>query len=184
MFCQYIYDNCSCCRPLPLCNAVQLLTRLHQFTNNTGMVVPLLDMGNHHSGCAHTHVPEPCDAAEGLRRLKEGLGLQPLAPSAGTGVYGAAAAAAAAAADGGSSGSSGMSNQCIVWRAQEFVPAGGEVCISYKTLFQDRALLQYGFLQVRGNCSRRPYHFLYSHCCDGNAMDTTSGLRCTQLLCC
>jgi hypothetical protein len=125
------------------------------------MVVPLLDMGNHHAGCAHTHVPEPCDAAEGERRLRQGLPLQPLAESAGTGVYGRAAAeaaAAAAAAQGqaggggdtaaGSSSSSGMSRQCIVWRAQEAVPAGAEVCISYKTLFQDRALLQYGFLQV------------------------------------
>jgi hypothetical protein len=112
---------------------MQLLTRLHQFSRDTGMVVPLLDMGNHHAGCPHTHVPEPCDAAEGERRLKQGLGLQPLAESAGTGVYGS---------------SSGMSGQCIVWRAQAPVPAGSEVCISYKTLFQDRALLQYGFLQV------------------------------------
>jgi hypothetical protein len=47
----------------------------------------------------------------------------------------------------------------MVWRAEEDVPAGQEVCNSYKTLFQDRALLQYGFLQVRVS-----FHFHFQAC--------------------
>jgi hypothetical protein len=70
-------------------------------------------------------------------------------------VFGPAAAAAAAANKNGSSdGSSGVegvvSGQCIVWRAEEELQPGDEVCNSYKALLQDRSMLQYGFLQVRG----------------------------------
>jgi hypothetical protein len=68
-------------------------------------------------------------------------------------VFGPAAAAAAAANKNGSSdGSSGVegvvSGQCIVWRAEEELQPGDEVCNSYKALLQDRSMLQYGFLQV------------------------------------
>lgn len=129
------------------------------------MLLPILDMANHENECLHSHVPEPCDPVEGFKQW-EGINPRPkLAATAGSGVYGPEAAAAAAAGggaggDGSSSSSNGTSNaegagggvssgQCLVWRAEEDVAPGGEVCNSYKTLFQDRALLQYGFLQVR-----------------------------------
>jgi hypothetical protein len=99
-------------------------------------------------------ITESCDPEEGLLAWQTGNRTAKLAPTAGSGVYGAAADSDSnSSSDGsgrkGSKGSKGMSGQCMVWRAEEDVAAGQEVCNSYKTLFQDRALLQYGFLQVR-----------------------------------
>jgi hypothetical protein len=44
----------------------------------------------------------------------------------------------------------GSQDLCVIWRAEADVSGGEEVCNGYATyMLQDRALLQYGFLQVR-----------------------------------
>lgn len=43
----------------------------------------------------------------------------------------------------------GLEDGCVVWKAGSDVPAGEEVCNMYHdNMPQDRAVLQYGFLQV------------------------------------
>lgn len=43
----------------------------------------------------------------------------------------------------------GSKDLCVVWRAKAAVSAGEEVCNGYhEYMLQDRALIQYGFLQV------------------------------------
>jgi len=119
---------------------VQLLTRLFRF-DDKDILLPVVDFANHDNTCLHSHLPEPCDPEQGFRQWKENLRSPPLASTAGSGVYGADAAKS----------NSSVSGQCFVWRAETPLRAGQEVCNSYKTLLQDRALLQYGFLQVSLN---------------------------------
>jgi hypothetical protein len=40
------------------------------------------------------------------------------------------------------------SQSCMVWMAGSFIAPGSEVCHSYKYMPNDKAMLQYGFLQV------------------------------------
>lgn len=120
-----------------VCCPVQLLTRLFRF-DDKDILLPVVDFANHDNTCQHSHLPEPCDPEQGFRQWQQNLRSPPLASTAGSGVYGAAAAKS----------NSSVSGQCIVWRAETPLKAGQEVCNSYKTLLQDRALLQYGFLQV------------------------------------
>ena len=40
------------------------------------------------------------------------------------------------------------SRSCVVWMAGTYLAPGAEVCISYKYMPNDKAMLQYGFLQV------------------------------------
>jgi hypothetical protein len=40
------------------------------------------------------------------------------------------------------------SQSCMVWMAGTFIAPGSEVCHSYKYMPNDKAMLQYGFLQV------------------------------------
>jgi hypothetical protein len=104
-------------------------------------------MANHDNLCLHSHLPEPCDPKEGYKQWKLGKTPPPLSKTVGSGVYGPRASSGSSEEDSDVEG--GVSGQCIVWRAEEDVAAGQEVCNYYKTLKQDRALLQYGFLQVR-----------------------------------
>lgn len=123
---------------------LQLLTRLFGFDKGVQMLVPLLDLANHQNGCTHSHHPGPCDRAldENNRQHWVSNARPPaLAKSAGSGRFGPEASTQV-------DSSSRMSGQCVVWRATEYVAAGQEVCNAYKILTQDRALLQYGFLQV------------------------------------
>jgi len=123
---------------------LQLLTRLFGFDKGVQMLVPLLDLANHQNGCTHSHHPGPCDPAldENNRQHWDSNAQPPaLAKSAGSGRFGPNGSAQG-------DSSSRMSGQCVVWRATEYVAAGQEVCNAYKILTQDRALLQYGFLQV------------------------------------
>lgn len=111
---------------------LQLLSRLFRF-DDTDVLLPIVDMANHDNACLHSHLPEPCDPELGRQQWEEDLTPTTLSNATGSGYYNATAP---------------RSGQCMVWRAEEFVAAGQPVCNSYKTLTQDRALLQYGFLQV------------------------------------
>jgi hypothetical protein len=115
---------------------VQLKTRAFGFPT-ANVLIPLVDMGNHHNECRHSLMVESCDPIEGQQQWQERKH-PPLTTATGSGVYHPAA----------SSSSSGLSGQCIVWRAEAPVAVGQVVCNNYGAGLQDRMLLQYGFLQV------------------------------------
>lgn len=119
-----------------LCCAVQLKTRAFGFPT-ANVLIPLVDMGNHHNECRHSLMVESCDPIEGQQQWQERKH-PPLTTATGSGVYHPAA----------SSSSSGLSGQCMVWRAEAPVAVGQVVCNNYGAGLQDRMLLQYGFLQV------------------------------------
>jgi hypothetical protein len=90
----------------------QLKTR--SFATTLGeLMLPVVDLANHHNGCQHSITTyADCRSLTTGDRLPGG---------------------------------------CVVWRAEVPVPAGEEVCNSYHSfMLQDRALLQYGMLQMRG----------------------------------
>ena len=93
-------------------------------------MLPLVDFGNHYAGCKHTSLRlEPCKPKAPEKQDRPDVA-QPMS---------ARAAKPQAAGE----------SKCVVWRAGEDVPAGQEVCYTYKpVMLQDMALLWYGFLQV------------------------------------
>lgn len=90
---------------LPVDFCLQVKTRI--FGTQFGqLMVPLIDLANHHNNCKHTITTHPtCEPAS--------------------------------------------EDGCIVWKAGSDLAAGDEVCnIYHESMLQDRAVLQYGFLQV------------------------------------
>lgn len=56
------------------------------------------------------------------------------------------------------------SMSCMVWMAGSFIAPGSEVCHSYKYMPNDKAMLQYGFLQVNVRDGLRPQIFFLGMC--------------------
>ena len=128
---------------------MQALTRRYNFAGKTRFI-PFMEFANHHPGCRHTTLRlEPCKATPALKQWAQHLPAEGLAQGLQTASGSQPGGRQSGAVPGGFDSAMAGESKCAVWRAGEDVPAGQEVCYTYKpVMLQDMALLWYGFLQV------------------------------------